>query len=166
MTAVHYEGALQDVWPEATCYGCGPANEQGLRIKSYWDPDGVHVICRFRPGPQHNAGFPNVTYGGLVASLIDCHSIWTAIATAYQAEGRPHGSAPAISYVTGSLLVRYLAPTPLDQEVVLRAHVTESRGRKSTVICSLQAGDQVTAEGIVVAVRIADDKSRGADHHA
>lgn len=153
--------ALQDIWPEATCYGCGPANPYGLHIKSYWDSDGETVFCRFQPDLKYNAGFPNVMYGGLVASLIDCHSIWTAIAAAYKAEGRPHGSAPSISYVTGSLQVRYLHPTPLDQEIVLRAHVTEVRGRKTHVACTVQAGDRVTADGTVVAVRIDDDKARG-----
>lgn len=154
--------ALQDAWPHATCYGCGPANPQGLHIKSYWAPDGAHVICRFRPPPHYNAGFANVAYGGLVASLIDCHSIWTAIAWTYRAEGRPHGSLPAISFVTGALTVRFLRPTPLDQELLLRAHVTELGPRKAQVACTIAAGDLVTAEGSLVAVRIKDDKSHGA----
>jgi hypothetical protein len=153
--------ALQDIWPEATCYGCGPANPYGLHIKSYWDSDGETVLCRFQPDLKYNAGFPNVMYGGLVASLIDCHSIWTAIAAAYKAEGRPHGSAPSITYVTGSLQVRYLQPTPLDQEIVLRVHVSEVQGRKTHIACTVQAGDRVTAEGTVIAVRIDDDKARG-----
>jgi hypothetical protein len=153
--------ALQDVWPNATCYGCGPANPAGLHIKSYWDADGETVVARYRADVKYNAGFPNVVYGGLVASLIDCHSVWTAIASAYKAEGREHGSAPAISYVTGTLTVRFLAPTPLDAEIVLRARVSERQGRKATVLCTVQAGDRVTAEGTVVAVRIADDKSVG-----
>ena len=155
--------ALQDVWPEATCYGCGPGNPQGLHIKSYWAPDGETVLCRFRPDVYYNAGFPNVLYGGLIASLIDCHAIWTAIASAYRDAGRPHGSLPAISYVTGALTVRYLAPTPLDQELILRARVTEVQGRKAQVTCTLGTGAQITAEGSVLAVRIADDKSRGVD---
>lgn len=63
------------------------------------------MISTFHPKPEYNSGFPDVMYGGLVASLIDCHSIWTAIATTYRAEGREHGSLPAISYVTGTLTV-------------------------------------------------------------
>jgi len=85
--------ALQDVWPLATCYGCGPANAQGLQIKSYWSKDGSEVVCSFQPRPEQNAGFPNVMYGGLAASLIDCHSIWTAIASTYRDEDRDHGAA-------------------------------------------------------------------------
>ncbi len=154
--------ALQDAWPDATCYGCGPANPAGLRIKSYWSSDGSEVVCVFQPEPKYNAGFPNVMYGGLVASLIDCHSIWTAIAATYRSEGREHGSPPAISYVTGSLNVRYLQPTPLDQPVVLRARVTELHPRKAMVACDLYSGGAKTAEGQVMAVRFNMDKSLGA----
>lgn len=154
--------ALQDAWPDATCYGCGPANYEGLQIKSYWSEDGSEVVCTFNPEPKHNAGFPNVMYGGLVASLIDCHSVWTAIAHTYRTEGRVHGSLPAISYVTGTLNVRYLQPTALDKPVVLRARVTELHPRKALVQCDLYSGEVKTAEGDVTAVRFNMDKSAGA----
>lgn len=161
--------ALQDVWPAGTCYGCGPANALGLRIKSYWSEDGTEVVCRFQPRPEQNAGFPNVTYGGLVASLIDCHSIWTAIAWTYREEGREHGSLPAISYVTGTLNVRFLQPSALNEPAVLRAHVTELHPKKALVVCRFYSGDKQTAEGNVVAVRFSMDKSLGAEpdvrHH-
>lgn len=158
--------ALQDVWPDATCYGCGPANPRGLHIKSYWSQDGSEVTCAFQPEPYYNAGFPNVMYGGLVASLIDCHSIWTAIAWTYREEGRDHGSLPAISYVTGSLNVRFLQPTRLDTPLVLRAHITELHPKKALVTCLAYSGDVQVAEGQVVAVRFHMDKSLGApvDH--
>jgi len=155
--------ALQDIWPEGSCYGCGPANARGLRIKSYWSSDGSEVICRFTPRPEYNAGFPNVMYGGLVASLIDCHSIWTAIAWTYRAEGREHGSPPSISYVTGTLMVRFLQPTDLDKPVLLRARVTGLYPKKALVLCSLYSGDKVTADGEVVAVRFNVDKALGAE---
>ncbi len=155
--------ALQDTWPQATCYGCGPANEMGLRIKSYWSEDGAEVVCRFSPRPEQNAGFPDVMYGGLVASLIDCHSIWTAIAWTYRAEGREHGSLPAISYVTGKLTVSFLKPTPLSRPVVLRAGVTDLQPRKALVSCAVYSGDIQTAAGEVTAVRFNLDKSLGAD---
>lgn len=153
---------LQDVWPDATCYGCGPANPDGLRIKSHWSEDGSEIVCRFEPQPQYNAGFPNVMYGGLVASLIDCHSIWTAIAWTYREEGREHGSSPSISYVTGTLNVRFLKPTPLDRPVTLRARVTQLQPRKALVECSLYSGDEETARGEVTAVRFNMDKALGA----
>jgi len=155
--------ALQDVWPDATCYGCGPANVHGLRIKSYWSEDGSEVVSTFQPRPEHNAGFPNVAYGGLVASLIDCHSIWTAIAHTYRAEGREHGSPPSISYVTGSLNVRYLQPTAIDRPILLLARVTDLQPRKATVHCAVYSGAAMTAEGEVLAVRFNLDKALGAE---
>ncbi len=121
--------ALQDIWHNGTCYGCGPANPHGLQIKSYWTEDNTEVICSFTPQPYHNAGFENVMYGGLIACLCDCHSIWTAIAATYRHEERKHGSTPTISYVTGNLNVSYLAPTPLDQSILLRAYCEEIVGR-------------------------------------
>ena len=154
--------ALQDAWPNATCYGCGPANPVGYHIKSYWSQDGTEVIASFRPGPEHNAGFPNVMYGGLIASLIDCHSIWTAIAFAYRAEGREHGSLPAISFVTGTLNVRFLQPTPLSRPLVLRARVTEAHPRKSLVTCFAYSDQVMTAEASVLAILFNMDKSAGA----
>jgi acyl-coenzyme A thioesterase PaaI-like protein len=154
--------ALQDVWPQATCYGCGPANASGLRIKSYWSDDGTEVVCTFQPRPEQNAGFPNVMYGGLAASLIDCHSIWTAIAWTYREENRDHGSPPSISYVTGELNVRFLKPTALDLLVLLRARVVELHPRKALVTCEVYSGETRTVEGRVTAVRFSVDKALGA----
>ncbi len=154
--------ALQDIWPNATCYGCGPSNPSGLHIKSYWEGD--DVVCRFDPRPQYNAGFPNTMYGGLVASLCDCHSIWAAIAATYRKEGRNYGSAPAISYVTGNLNISYLAPTPLDQTIVLRAHVDEITARKAIISCTVFAEELKTAACKIIAVRVTADKSIGVDH--
>ncbi|GAB4547728.1 MAG: PaaI family thioesterase [Anaerolineae bacterium] len=153
--------ALQDVWMNATCYGCGPANERGLHIKSVWDEASQEAVCTFQGQPYHNAGFPNVMYGGLVASLCDCHSVWAAIAYTYLHEGREHGSLPAITYVTGNLNVSFLAPTPLEQPIVLRAKVTELHPRKAIVQCEVWAAETKTAEARVIAVRIAADKSIG-----
>ncbi len=155
--------ALQDVWPKATCFGCGPSNPHGHHIKSYWAADYSAVVSTFYPEVKYNAGFPNVMYGGLVASLIDCHSNWTAIATAYRAEGRPHGKPPAITYVTARLDVRFLEPTPLEQAVYLHAVVEKTEGRKATVFCQLGVEGIVTAESRSLFVRIDADKSLGAD---
>jgi acyl-coenzyme A thioesterase PaaI-like protein len=154
--------ALQDAWLDATCYGCGPANTHGHRIKSYWSEDGSEVTAAFESRPEHNAGFPNVMYGGLVASLIDCHSIWTAIAWTYREENRTHGSPPSISYVTGELNVRFLKPTAIDRPVALKARVVELHPKKAIVECDFYSGDTKTAEGRVTAVRFALDKALGA----
>ncbi|MGD9124512.1 MAG: PaaI family thioesterase [Desulfarculaceae bacterium] len=143
---------IQDFYPPeiAICYGCGPYNNQGLHIQTYWD--GKEGRCHFRPQPQHTA-FPGTVYGGLIASVIDCHSIGTAVASAYEAEGREPGTSPQITFVTGTLKVTYLKPTPMDQELLLRSRVESMEPRKTLVATSLYAGDQECALGEVVAVR-------------
>lgn len=147
--------ALQDIClPIGMCYGCGSANPDGLHIKSYWSDDGQFVVCQFDPLPKFSSGFKNATYGGLIASLIDCHSNWTAMAFGYKAEGREPGTQPLVASVTGSLGVKYLKPTPMDQTIHLKAWVEGEVGRKTRVLCELGTADQVTALGDSVFVRI------------
>jgi acyl-coenzyme A thioesterase PaaI-like protein len=145
--------AFQDYYSDATsyCYGCGRLNEHGLQIKSYWE--GEEAVCRFEPRPYHTA-IPGYVYGGLIASLIDCHSTGTAAAAAYRAEERPLDSDPPLRYVTASLHVDYLRPTPIDAVLTIRAQVKEIKGRKTTVTCSLSANDVECARGEVVVVRM------------
>ena len=146
------EKAFQDHYSEfgARCYGCGRLNEHGLHIKSYWDGD--ESVCRFRPRPYHTA-MAGYAYGGLIASLIDCHSTGTAAAAAYRAAGREMGTEPELRFVTGSLPVDYLRPTPVDAELEVRGTVEEIKGRKVVVVSTLSANGEVCARGRVVAVQ-------------
>jgi len=141
--------AFQDYYPDnyAVCYGCGRLNEHGLQIKSYWD--GEIAVCHFTPRPYHTA-IPGYTYGGLLASLIDCHATGTAAAAMYRHEERPMGSEPAFRFVTGTLNVRFEAPTPIDGDLELRAAVREIRGRKVTIDVDVLAGGRRTVYGEVV----------------
>ncbi|HMF31693.1 MAG TPA: hotdog fold domain-containing protein [Candidatus Lokiarchaeia archaeon] len=145
---------LQDSWPTGTCYGCGPANGDGMQIKSRWSDDGESVVAEYMADARYNSGTPGIMYGGTVAGLIDCHSIWTAIAFAYHAENREVGSEPPIMYVTGKLSVAYLKPTPLGETLYLKAWVEGSVGKKTTVQCELGPEGVTTATGVVTAVRI------------
>lgn len=145
---------IQDVWPLNTCYGCGPANPHGLQIKSRWSDDGLFFIAGYSPDSKYNSGMPDVMYGGAVASVIDCHSIWTAIAFAHKAANREVGSDPAIVYVTGTLTVQYLKPTPLSGTLFLKSWVEGEIGKKVHVLCELGQGDTVTARGDVIAIRL------------
>ncbi|RJQ74390.1 MAG: PaaI family thioesterase [Desulfobacteraceae bacterium] len=147
------EKAFQDYYTEehSLCYGCGRLNPHGLKIKSYWE--GEESVCRFSPGPEHTA-VPGYVYGGLIASVIDCHSTGTAAAAAYRDEGRPMGSKPEIRYVTASLHVDFLRPTPIDAPMELRGTVKEIKGRKVVVGITLSSKGQVCARGEVVAVRL------------
>ena len=143
--------AVQDYYPEdlAHCYGCGRMNSAGLKLKSRWEGD--EVVARFIPQPTHIA-IPGFLYGGLIASLVDCHAMATAAAAAERAAGRELGAGPAPRYVTASLKVDFLRPTPLGPELTLRARVREAGARKTVVQVSVTVGDQETVRGEVVAV--------------
>jgi acyl-coenzyme A thioesterase PaaI-like protein len=145
--------AFQDFYPDnlAHCYGCGRMNAHGHQIKTYWDGD--ETVTRYTPAPFHTA-IPGFVYGGLLASLIDCHSTGTAAAAMYRAEGRPMGSLPPFRFVTGSLHVDYLKPTPIGVELILRGKVREIRGRKVIVETTLYANGLATVRGEVVAVQM------------
>ena len=148
--------SFQDYYPDdlSHCYGCGRLNEHGLQIKSYWD--GEETVARFTPRPYHIA-IPPYVYGGLIASLIDCHGTGTAAAACYRAEGRELGSAPAPRYVTASLKVDYVRPTPLGIELEVRGRVREIRGRKVVVEAWVSAAGEVCARGEVIAVRLPEE---------
>ena len=145
--------AFQDNYRDdfSYCYGCGRLNEYGLQIKSYWE--GEEAICRYKPRPYH-AAVPGFVYGGLIASLIDCHSTGTAAAAAYRVAGRPMGSEPRFRYVTASLHVDYVRPTPISAELEIRASVTELKARKAVVVSTLTAAGNVCAHGNVVVVQM------------
>lgn len=145
--------AIQDTYPDnvAHCYGCGRLNEHGLQIKSYWD--GTEAVCHFTPRPYHTA-IPGYVYGGLVASLIDCHATGTAAAAAGQAQGRAIGAEPALRFVTASLKVDFLRPTPIDAVLELRGRAVEVKGRKVVLSVTLSANDELCARGEVVCVRM------------
>lgn len=147
--------AIQEYYEDlySHCYGCGRLNEFGLQIKSYWESD--EAVCHFMPKTYHTA-FPGIVYGGLIASLIDCHSVGTAAAAAYRAENREMDSKPAHRYVTASLHVDYLNPTPMGKPITLRASVKEMKGRKAVVACLLLVDDEVCARGEVIVVQVPD----------
>jgi acyl-coenzyme A thioesterase PaaI-like protein len=148
--------AFQDYYPDhlSYCYGCGRLNEQGLQIKSYWDGD--ETICTFTPRPYHIA-VPGYVYGGLIASLIDCHCTGTAAAASYRAAGRDMETDPPFRFVTAALHVNYLRPTPLGVSLEIRARVTELKGRKVVMQATLSAERQVCAQGEVVAVQMPEN---------
>ena len=148
--------AIQDYYPDdiAVCYGCGKLNEHGHQIKSYWE--GEETVCRFQPKPYHTA-FPGYAYGGLIASLIDCHATGTAASAKFCQEGKSLESEPMDRFVTVSLHVDYVAPTPIDTTLELRGRVKESKGRKMVITVNLLAEGKETARGEVVALQMPAD---------
>ncbi len=149
------EKAFQDYYDDAVshCYGCGRLNKHGLQIKSYWE--GEEAVCRFLPRPYHTA-IPGFVYGGLIASLIDCHSTGTAAAAVHRAEGHVLGSERLPRFVTAMLHVDYRKPTPIGVTLELRSEVKECKSRKVVVATRVLADGQETARGEAVLVRMPD----------
>ncbi|MBN2071729.1 MAG: PaaI family thioesterase [Candidatus Krumholzibacteriota bacterium] len=148
--------AFQDYYPDdlSHCYGCGRLNKEGLQIKSYWD--GEESIALFEPRSCHTA-IPGYVYGGLIASLIDCHGTGTASAASYRAEGREMSSDPPLRFVTASLKVDYLRPTPMGVPLEIRGKVEEISGKKVVISETLSAGGKICAKGTVIAVRMPEN---------
>src|SRR5688572_24435035 len=143
---------LQDLYPDdfSHCYGCGRLNTNGLHVKSEWT-DG-EAIARFQPAPYHMA-LPGYVYGGLIASLADCHGMATAAGASMVAAGAAPGYDPTPRFVTASLRVDFLRPTPLGPELFLRARAAEVGERKVVVDVSVSAEGVECARAHVVAVR-------------
>ena len=141
--------SLQDTWaPQNRCFGCGPANEKGLRIKSY--PSDDEVVCDWIPQPHHQA-WDGVVNGGIIGALFDCHSNWTATWHLMKASGAD--SPP--STVTADFHVKLKSPTPSGGPLRVLARVFESSENRAVVEARLEAGGRVTAtcRGTFVAVK-------------
>ena len=149
------ELSFQDQGAVDYCYGCGADNENGLQIKSYWSGD--EAVAHWKAKPHHCGGSKKIVNGGIIASLIDCHSLNLAIAHAYRSEGRPIASRPKIGYVTANLNVTYLKPTPIELELELRARISKTEGRKTWIHCSLSADGRVRATAEVLGIRVNRD---------
>ncbi len=148
------EKPFQDYWKHNKCFGCGH-NEYGLQIKSRWEGD--KSICVWEPEDYHAAGPEGVLYGGIISSLIDCHTVGSAIAREYESEGRELDSLPLIWCVTASLRVDYLKPTPIDKPIRLEASILKKEGKKIWLNCDVFSGQLKTATGEVLAVRVNPD---------
>ena len=147
--------AFQEYYPEnvSHCYGCGQNNPHGHHIKTYWEGD--ESVTRYKPEPYYTSA-PGYAYGGLIASLIDCHSTGTAAAAMFRSEGREMDTLPLFRFVTGSLHVDYLKPTPLTDLMEIRGRVKEIKGRKVVVETTVLVDGVITARGEVVAVQMPD----------
>ncbi|MHB1864383.1 MAG: PaaI family thioesterase [Gemmatimonadaceae bacterium] len=149
------DAAIQDYYPDdfAHCYGCGRLHPHGMQLKSRWDGASPDMVAHYTPRADQ-IGVPGFAYGGLIASLIDCHAMGTAAAASERAAGRAIGQEPAPRFVTGALKVDYLKPTPVDAELEIRARAREIGERKVIVDATVSARGVVTARGEVVAVRL------------
>jgi acyl-coenzyme A thioesterase PaaI-like protein len=141
--------SLQDRYaPRNICFGCGPINPRGLRIKSF--VEGEEVVAEFHPEP-HQEAYAGSVNGGILGTLIDCHSNWTATWHLMKQAGT---ETPPCT-VTAELHVKFLRPTPSNAPIKIRAHVIESDGRRAKTEATVESGGQVTAvgQGVFVAVK-------------
>lgn len=122
-------------FPEMMCFGCGPANEKGLRLRSHVEDDGV-VRARFQPWPEHDNGLGYLN-GGIIATVLDCHSAAAVTHEAFE-RGWPPLAGATLPYVTAGLDVRYLRPAPLHEEVVLVAELIEATEAEMTASVRLE----------------------------
>jgi len=145
--------AIQDFYPDdfAHCFCCGRLNPSSHGLKSF--VEGEEAVAHFTPAAYH-ISVPGFVYGGLLASLVDCHAMATAAAAAEHAAGRRIGDGPAPRFVTADLHVVYLKPTPLGVELEIRGRITERSERKGVVALTVSAAGVVTVRADVVAVRM------------
>jgi acyl-coenzyme A thioesterase PaaI-like protein len=147
--------AIQDTYPQdaSHCYGCGRLNDDGIQVKTRLDGDNTLTV--FDPWPSHTA-FEGTVYGGLIASVIDCHSTGSAAIFAMVEDGVEVGSEPSPRFVTAHLEVDFLAPTPLAQMQVV-GRLVEITDRKAVVESDLLVDGNITAKGSAVLVRLRDE---------
>jgi acyl-coenzyme A thioesterase PaaI-like protein len=146
---VSKQPSLQEKYaPNNACWGCGPANLEGLRIRSF--PEGDVVVAEWQPEPKYEA-FPGVLNGGIIGTLLDCHCNWTA---AYHLM-KQSGADRVPCTVTADYAIKLLRPTPTNGPVHLSATVVESTADRATVEGTLSGGGKVcaTCRGMFVAVK-------------
>ena len=139
--------AFQDYYPEdySHCFGCGRLNEKGHQIKSYWD--GEESVCHVKPHSYYSGGMKDILYGGLIASLIDCHGTATAAAAKARELGIALKPGAMPRFVTASLNIDYLIPVPINCELELRGRVKSIDGRKVAIETTLSAQGTLCAKG-------------------
>jgi acyl-coenzyme A thioesterase PaaI-like protein len=141
--------SLQETYaPQNRCFGCGPANDKGLRIRSFEEGDAL--VCDWTAEPHHQA-FDGILNGGICGALLDCHSNWAATMHLMRAQG---ADTPPCT-VTADFHVTLKRPTPIDAQLRITARVVESTDDRATVEATLEANGKVTAtcRGLFVAVK-------------
>jgi len=151
--------AFQDHWGHNDCWGCGANNPEGLHIKSFWSEE--NSVSEWIPLEHHKAGPDGFLNGGIIATLIDCHSVATAIADCYRQEGRGLDTEPLLWCVTATMKIDYLRPVSTSQAVILKAGIVKRDGRKIRVKCELYSGGKVCVRGDVLAIKVPPEKWYG-----
>ena len=151
--------AFQDQMHDNFCWGCGADNPDGLHLKSRWQGD--ESVATWQPHPEHAAGPRHFLNGGIIATLLDCHGVCTAIVRAYERDGRAIGSAPEIWCATAAMSIQFERPCPIDLPVTLHGREVATEDRFTTVECTLGSDGKVRARASVRAVRVPDSWRHG-----
>ena len=141
--------SLQETYaPNNACFGCGPKNEQGLRIRSF--EEGDELVCEWKPQPHHLA-FEGIVNGGIIGAILDCHSNWTAAVHLM----KKNALAELPATVTSDFHVTLKRPTPIDATLHLRSHVVESTEDRAVIEATVEANGKISAtcRGTFVAVK-------------
>lgn len=149
--------AIQDTYGERFrhCWGCGSQNEDGLHIKSYPEGEGRICVCRLKPSTQFTGGVPQNLFGGLIATVFDCHGTASAAWFAHRERGLTLNSETIIHrYITARLEIDFQKPVPIEEEITVTAQVEEIGERKVIVRMELEACGEVRAKARMVAVRV------------
>lgn len=147
--------AIQDLISDNHCYGCGIENDRGLQIKSVWvDETHTQTTCTYQPLDFHCAGPTHIVNGGVLATVIDCHCVCTAIAKGYLEQGRAVGEGERVWFATGTLNVVYRAPAMLEHPLVLTANIVEVAPKKIVLNCEVVSDGVTVCTADVVAVKV------------
>jgi acyl-coenzyme A thioesterase PaaI-like protein len=131
----------ESLYPELTCFGCGPANPRGFHLRSYRDGD--LTVAEFIPGPEHDNGFGFVN-GGIISTVLDCHGAAVVMWEAAQ-RGLSAASGTPVPFITAGFELRFLRPTPLDRTLRLTASPVSVDDAEMVVTSQLEVDDKVRA---------------------
>lgn len=147
------EQFFQDYIRNNNCFGCAPGNPHGFRIKSSWR-SADEAVCKFTPHSYHCARSVGVVNGGVIATIVDCHCICTAIADAYAREDKKIGEGNEISYVTAAMNIDFVKPIPMGSTLLFVAKVQEVTPKRTSLLCTVEVADVLYAKATITAVRI------------
>jgi acyl-coenzyme A thioesterase PaaI-like protein len=155
---------FQKYMPGDVCFGCGHENPYGLQIRSFWDND--DCVCIWQPEEKHQ-GWPGLVCGGIISTLIDCHCMASAMATAIKNENRALGTEPQYRFATGTLNIKFLKPTPISSPLTLKARVIDiKKERIYTLQCDLYAENEKTVDAEAIAFLVYSSNRTGLDGSA
>lgn len=139
------------------CWGCGPKNEEGLHLKSYPSGDGESCIATVVPDDMYTGGVPHNLFGGMIATLFDCHGTASAAWFAHREKGLDLRSDTVIGrFITAHLEVDFKKPVPMGEEIKLTARAEEIGERKVIVAMEMEAAGEIRAAAKMVAVAVKD----------